>query len=177
MALIACPECGQNITSDAHICSHCGMPIDPRRAKVDYVTGEAVAVQLRAGARVAHPPLRYSSGAGVFTMAGGAVLVILGSLMPWVRLGPNSVSGVEGDGRATIVIGLLMLILGPASRSSPSRFPRILVLIGASATIVVAGINAGRLRDGLPDSFIGAGVATVLIGGIVALIGALLRDR
>lgn len=177
MALIACPECGQNISSDAPACPHCGVPMDPRRTKVDYVTGEVIGIQPRPGARLARPPLRYRSPAGVFMMAGGAGLVILGSFMPWVRLGPISVSGIRGDGRITVVIGLLMLILAFASRSSPSRFPRILVTIGASLAIAISAVDNTRLREGLSDNLIGAGIGTVFIGGIVALIGTFLRDR
>lgn len=167
VALIACPECRQNITSEAVACPHCGMPIDPRRTKVDYVTGEAIGIQARPAAHAARRPLRYPSPAGVFMMVGGGFLVILGSFM----------SGMQGDGRFTVVIGLLVVILGLAARSSPSRFPRVLVMIAASLAIVIAGIDNSRLREGLPDNLIGAGVGTVFVGGILALGGTFLRDR
>jgi len=110
-------------------------------------------------------------------MAGGSGLVIVGSFMPWVRRGPVSISGVQSDGRITVVLGLLMLILALASRSSPSTFPRVLVMIGAVLAIVVAGIDNTRLREDLPDNLIGGGIATVFLGGIAALIGTFLRDR
>ncbi|MEE8497151.1 MAG: zinc ribbon domain-containing protein [Acidimicrobiia bacterium] len=167
MALIACPECRQNISSEAVTCPHCGMPIDPRRTKVDYVTGEAIGIQARPAAHAARRPLRYPSPAGVFMMVGGGFLVILGSFM----------SGMQGGGRFTVVIGLLVVILGLAARSSPSRFPRVLVMIAASLAIVIAGIDNSRLREGLPDNLIGAGVGTVFVGGILALGGTFLRDR
>jgi hypothetical protein len=144
---------------------------------VDYVTGEVLGIQSRPGARAARPPLRYPSPAGVMLMAGGSGLVIVGSFMPWVRRGPVSISGVQSDGRITLVLGLLMLILALASRSSPSTFPRVLVMIGAVLAIVVAGIDNTRLREGLSDNLIGAGIATVFLGGIAALIGTFLRDR
>ncbi len=167
VALIACPECRQNISSEAVTCPHCGMPIDPRRTKVDYVTGEAIGIQARPAAHAARRPLRYPSPAGVFMMVGGGFLVILGSFM----------SGMQGGGRFTVVIGLLVVILGLAARSSPSRFPRVLVMIAASLAIVIAGIDNSRLREGLPDNLIGAGVGTVFVGGILALGGTFLRDR
>ncbi len=167
VALIACPECRQNISSEAVACPHCGMSIDPRRTKVDYVTGEAIGIQARPAAHAARRPLRYPSPAGVFMMAGGGFLVILGSFM----------SGMQSDGRITVVIGLLVVILGLAARSSPSRFPRVLVMIAASLAIVIAGIDNSRLREGLSDNLIGAGVGTVLVGGILALGGTFLRDR
>ena len=177
VALIACPECRQNISSEAVTCPHCGMPIDPRRTKVDYVTGEAIGIQARPAAHAARRPLRYQSPAGVFMMVGGGFLVILGSFMPWVSLGPISVSGMQGDGRITVVIGLLVVILGLAARTSPSRFPRVLVMIAVSLAIVIAGIDNSRLREGLPGNLIGAGVGTVFVGGILALGGTFLRDR
>ena len=167
VALIACPECGQNISSEAVACPHCGMSIDPRRTKVDYVTGETIGIQARPAAHAARRPLRYPSPAGVFMMVGGGFLVILGSFM----------SGMQGDGRITVVIGLLVVILGLAARTSPSRFPRVLVMIAASLAIVIAGIDNSRLREGLPDNLTGAGVGTVFVGGILALGGTFLRDR
>jgi len=177
MALIGCPECGQTISSQARSCLHCGNALDPRRSKVDYVTGEVLGIQSRPGARAAPPPLRYPSPAGVMLMAAGAGLVIVGSFLPWVRRGSVSVSGVQSDGRITVVFGLLMLILALAARSSPSRFPRMLVMIGAVLTILVAGIDNTRLREGVSDHLIGAGIGTVFAGGIMALIGTFLRDR
>ena len=177
VALIACPECGQNISSEAVTCPHCGMPIDPRRTKVDYVTGEVIGIQPRPAAHAARRPLRYPSPAGVAMMAGGGLLVILGSFMPWVRRGPLSVSGMQSNGRITVVIGLLVVILGLASRLSPSLFPRVLVMIAALLAIIIAGIENSRLREGLPENPIGAGVGMVFVGGIVALGGTFLRDR
>ncbi len=178
MAFVACPECGQNISSEAVSCPHCGRPLDPRRSKVDYVTGETFGIQPRPAARAARPLLRYPSPAGVWMMIGGSVAVILGSFMPWVRLGPITISGIEGDGKITAVIGLAMVILGLAARSSPSRLPRISVLIGAILAVAIAVTDANRLIEGGFDRRLtGAGLGTILIGGIIALIGSFLRDR
>ena len=177
MALIACPECGQTISSQARTCPHCALPIDPRRTVVDYVTGEVVGIQPRPGARVARRPLRYPSPAGVALMVLGAVLVMLGSVMPWVKLGPISVSGLQSDGRITVVVGAVMLILALASRSSPSRITRVLVMLGALLAAVIAVVDNSRLREGLPDNLIGAGVGTVFIGGLLAFVGGFLRSR
>jgi hypothetical protein len=177
MALIACPECGQKISSEALSCPHCGMPIDPRRTKVDYVTGKVIGVTPRPGAREARRPLRYPSSTGVALMTFGAALVILGSFMPWVKWGPLSISGIETDGRITVVVGVLMVILALSSRSSPSRFPRLMVMLGAALSIAVAAIDNTRLREGLPENLIGAGVGTVFLGGVFALVGSFLRDR
>lgn len=177
MALIACPDCGQNIPSEASACIHCGRPLDPRQTKVDYVTGETVGLQPRAAAHAARPPLRFPSPLGGLLMTGGAGLVILGSFMPWVRLGPDSISGMETDGRITLVVGIVMLLLGLSARTAYSRVPRILVMVASVLAIAIAAIDNTRLREGLPDNLIGAGVGTVFVGGILALIGSFLRSR
>lgn len=177
MALIGCPECGQTISSQTRSCPHCGGRLDSHGKKIDYVTGEILGIQSRPGARAARPPLRYPSPAGVLLMMGGAGLVIVGSFMTWVRVGSISVSGVQTDGRITVVLGLLMLILALAARSSPSRFPRMLVMVGAFLSILVAAIDNSRLREGLSNNLIGAGIGTVFLGGFSALIGTFLRDR
>jgi len=177
MALIACPECGQNISNDAPACPHCGLVIDPRRTMVDYVTGEVIGIQRRPGARSSRPPQRYPSPTGMFMMVLGAVLVAVGSVMPWVRLGAVSISGLESNGRITVVVGLLMLILALSSRTAPSRFPRILVIFGAFLVIAIAAVDNARLREGLPGELIGAGIGTIIAGGVLALIGGFLRER
>ncbi len=142
------------------------------------MTGETFGIQPRPAARAARPLLRYPSPTGVWMMAGGSVAVILGSFMPWVRLGPISISGIEGDGKITAVIGLVMVILGLAARSSPSRLPRTSVLIGAILAVAIAVTDANRLVEGgLNRQLMGAGLGTILIGGITALIGSFLRDR
>jgi len=177
MALVACPDCRQNISSEATVCIHCGRPLDPRRTRVDYVTGESLGLQPRPAAHAARPPLRSASPVGIGLMAAGSGLVILGSFMPWVRRGPISVSGMESDGRFTVVIGVIMLILALTARSSYSRVPRILVMAGAIVTSLVAAVDNTRLREGIPDNLIGAGVRVVFFGGLLALVGSLLRSR
>lgn len=178
MALIACPECGQNISSRTPACPHCGISIDPRRTKVDYVTGERIGMQPRAAVHEARPPLRYPSTAGMLLMTVGSALVMLGSFMPWVRLGPISISGMEGDGKITVVIGLIMLILGVTSRTAPSNVPRAIVMAGAIVAVAVALTDTNRLVEGgINRRLIGIGLFAILVGGLMALVGSFLRDR
>jgi hypothetical protein len=49
--------------------------------------------------------------------------------------------------------------------------------LGAVIAVVVAAIDNARLREGIPDDLIGAGVGVVFLGGMLALIGSFLRDR
>jgi prepilin signal peptidase PulO-like enzyme (type II secretory pathway) len=177
MALVACPDCRQNISSEATMCIHCGRPLDPRRTQVDYVTGETLGIRPRPAAQAARRPLRYPSTVGVAMMAAGSGLIILGSFMPWVRQGTVSVSGMQSDGRITLVIGVVTLILGVSARTSHSRLPRVMVTLGAILVLIIAVVDNRRLRDGLADDLVGAGLRTVFVGGVIALMGSFLRDR
>jgi hypothetical protein len=177
MALVGCTYCGQTVSSEATVCVHCGSRLDPRRTRIDYVTGETVGIRPRAAAHAARPPLRRPTSAGVALMSLGATAVVLGSLLPWVRTGGVSQSGLRTDGRYTLVIGVVMLILALASRSSFSRLPRLLVMVGAVLVGVIAFVDNSRLADDVSGTLIGPGVRVVLVGGIVAFVGSLLRSR
>lgn len=114
----------------------------------------------------------------MWLMFGGSVGVILGSFMPWVRLGPVSISGIEGDGKVTAAIGVLMVILAVAARTSPSPLPRIFVTVSAVMAIAVAVTDANRLIDGgLDRQLIGVGLGTILTAGVIAVVGSFLRER
>lgn len=176
MALVACPECGRDVSSESVACPDCGFPLHPSQEFPVPAGGEPI--RPRPAARVARPPLRYPTALGAGLMVGGSIGVILGSFMPWVRLGPVSISGMEGDGAITLVIGGLMLILAFAARTSPSRLPRWLVMAGALAAVTVAMIDTNRLVEGgLSRHLIGGGLAMIFIAGVVALIGTFLRGR
>ncbi len=177
MALVGCTYCGQTVSSEATVCVHCGRRLDARRTQIDYVTGEQVGIRPRAAAHAARPPLRRPTPAGVALMTIGSVGIVLGSLLPWLRAGEVSLSGLRTDGRYTVVIGLLMLILALSSRASFSRIPRLLVMFGAALATVIAFVDNSRLTDDFPGNLIGPGVRVVFVGGMVAFVGSLLRSR
>jgi hypothetical protein len=178
MALIACPECGQKISSDALSCPHCGKPLDPTAERIDYVTGEPVAVTPRPAAQAAPRPGRYPSTAGFWMMVGGSIAVLLGSFMPWIRLGPLTISGMSGDGPITLALGIAMLLTALSARASASAVPRVLVLIGAVASAAVAMIDTNRLVEGgIRRDLIGPGLGFIFLGGLVAFVGSFLKER
>lgn len=177
MALVGCTYCGQTVTSDATVCVHCGQRLDARRTQIDYVTGETVGIRPRAAAHAARPPLRRPTPAGVALMGFGSGAVVLGSFLPWLRAGEDSLSGLRTDGRYTLVIGTLMLILALSSRASFSRIPRLLVMAGAALAAAIAVVDNARLTDDLPGTLVGPGVRVVFVGGVVAFVGSLLRSR
>lgn len=178
MALIACPECRQTISSEASSCPHCGKPLAIGARRIDYVTGEPLPMTPRPAAQLARRPFRYPSAAGSRMMVGGSIAVILGSFMPWVRLGPITISGMSADGPITLAIGMAMLLLAFSARTAQSNVPRLLVLVGAVVAGAVAIVDTNRLVEGgISRQSIGPGLGFILIGGLVALIGSLLRER
>lgn len=178
MALVACPECGQKISSEAATCPSCGMPIDPTSERFDYVTGERIGYMPRPAAHLARRPFRYPSPTGLRMMMGGAAAVILGSFMPWIRLGPLTISGMSADGPITLAIGIAMALIALSARASQSNALRYLVMVGALASIMVASIDTHRLVEGgLNRQLIGPGLSFIFFGALVAFIGAFLRER
>lgn len=176
MRLIACPECTQKVSSEALRCPHCGRSLGG--ARIDYVTGEPVPITPRPAAQLARRPFRYPTRAGVGMMLGGSIGVILGSFMPWVRVGPRTISGMGGNGPITLAIGVAMLLLAVSARTTESVVPRLLVIAGALVGWVVAVADLNRLVDDGPwREAIGLGIGFVILGGLVAVVGSFLRER
>ncbi|NIR34620.1 MAG: hypothetical protein GWN79_00555, partial [Actinobacteria bacterium] len=62
----------------------------------------------------------------------GSVLIVIGSLLPWRDGDVEVLRGLQTDGRSTLVVGGLMLIVSLSARASFSRMPRLLVMLGAA---------------------------------------------
>ncbi len=45
MALIKCPECGQNVSTSAYSCPHCGYPLRPAEQKPASYTHQTVKIR------------------------------------------------------------------------------------------------------------------------------------
>lgn len=169
MALIACPDCGQTVLDVATVCPHCAFDLAGSSERIDYVTGQRVGLAPRPAAQLARRPFRYPSSAGLGLMIGGAVAVVVGSFLPWAsEVGAGS--GLSGTGPVTLAVGLSLVLLGISTRVSPSYVPRILVLVGGVATLVVA------IRS-IPDAGAGNGIRLLLVGAVAAIVGSLLRER
>ena len=88
----------------------------------------------------------------------GGVLAAVGSVLPWIRLGSLSASGMDGDGQITLVLGVGLIIVGLAGATNPRRAARLRVL-AAIGGLVVLGIALYELAN------VTMGSATIL-GGI-----------
>jgi len=153
MALVTCPDCGRQVSDHAVACPRCGRP-------------------LRGGTGVPR-----SSSAGIGMMLAGGIGVIVGSFMPWVRLGPITVSGIDDGGGMTAVIGGFMVALAVVARTTESLTPRVLVGIGSVAAILIAVADANRIADGFSREMVGGGLAVIFLAGLVALVGSFLKAK
>lgn len=61
-------------------------------------------------------------------MLGGGVLVVLGSFMGWAKVFGLSVSGIEGDGKITLVLGIGILVSSFFSQRVSNSRNRVLLL-------------------------------------------------
>jgi hypothetical protein len=124
----------------------------------------------------------------VITLIGG-VLVAVGSLMPWATVthafGTLTVNGTEGDGRITLVVGLILVlvaVLELAGTVSGRNVARDIALILA---FVAAGIGVyqivnlesrlGDVRSEFARASVGMGLYSVVGGGVLGVVGGFLK--
>jgi len=112
----------------------------------------------------------------------GAVMVVLGSFLDWATVdsafGSLGVGGMEGDGKLTLVAGLvagvlLLLVRGRAGGIVGAVLLAIAALIG----FVDYG-NVQEMVDAVESEFarasVGVGLYLVIAGGILGVVGSVL---
>ena len=131
------------------------------------------------------PPAATTPGGAdwtTWTTAIGAVMVVVGSLLPWVKatapfVGTIEVAGTDGDGKITLVLGAVMAL--GLIRSAGWR------VVATLAAVVAAGIalydisdasdaidEAERVGEGMVAASVGIGLYVVLAGAVVGFVGA-----
>ncbi len=121
---------------------------------------------------------------GILALVGGC-LMVLGSLFPWAQVvsvfGTVTVNGTEGDGKITIVLGLVVAVLGLLAIANRRAKLHILVpilgLVGGGIGLLDL-LNASSkfesvASDGFVHPSIGIGLYLVILGGIATLVAAL----
>ncbi len=124
---------------------------------------------------------RVQSLAGWLLITGGG-MAVLGSVLPWSVVTSYkkvlSADGLGGDGRITLLLGLVLVGLGTVALLR--RVPQGLAagsLVAAIAVTVVAGYNAfdlgslGDASDQLSSLELGHGLVITLIGGLIGVVG------
>jgi hypothetical protein len=110
----------------------------------------------------------------------GGVLVAVGSILPWVRLGSVS-TGMEGSDLVMSVVGLGLVLIGLAGVTNPTRARQVrsLAIIGGLAAFLIAVVNIWNVSFAVAApgqrvaSAIGEGLWVSLAGAVIALAGAL----
>lgn len=121
---------------------------------------------------------------GALLMAGGAVVAVLGTMLPWSILrapwlvgGELRRSGLDGDGVPAALAALLCLLLAlPARRWRPLS----LVTLVLACAIVGGGVYfwrdiRGRMAVNGTDAIapqVGDGIWFTIAGGLIVLVGA-----
>jgi hypothetical protein len=118
----------------------------------------------------------------VRSVVGGAALIVLGSLLPWLTISSvdgswQAFSGVQGggDGWITLAIGLGIGTLAVIGRDGASEFNRVAVALLSLVALLVFWINLGRV-GGAASTFdgqaFGYATASVSVGLWLIAIGA-----
>jgi hypothetical protein len=124
------------------------------------------------------------------TMIGlGGLLIVLGSFLPWLTatapfVGTISRNGMEGgDGIITLILGVVVTILIGVSQLTATRMPALLqrssivtgVITGAVAIYdyveVQRRIEDVKEQSELISASVGAGIWTLIVGAILAIVG------
>ena len=178
MATLNCVDCTKEYSEQLDACPNCHAP-NPTKPPAPPATEAPIAPT---------PQTKKTPTAGwVAVLAGG--LIAIGSILPWITatavfVGSISVGGMEGDGKITVALGVLLLILGFVAIGGGKMHPGPLILLGIGAIAVVVA-NYSNIQDvvdetrksGVGVASIGYGFWMVAIGGVVAVVGAALAKR
>jgi hypothetical protein len=121
----------------------------------------------------------------------GGVLIVLGSFLPWLTatvplIGTISRNGMEGgDGIITLILGVVTILIGVTQLTAtnlPTLLQRSPIVTGA-ITAIVAVINylnvqqrieGVRQESELIAASVGAGIWTLVVGAVLAIVGGVL---
>ena len=108
----------------------------------------------------------------------GAVLIILGALLPWVvddSMFETGVPGIIGEGRITLVFGALALLLVVWAHIRPSTWAAIATLVLAAIVTVMMVREINDILTTTDSGPIGVGIHVSLLGAIIMLLGGAFR--
>ena len=158
--LFECPACHGPVAYSAASCPHCGYR--PPSASRGFNTS-AIAL-------------------GV-----GGVLIAVGSFLPWATVTTFislSFSGMDGDGKFTLGIGIILGLVALASLNAERirGVAGLLGFLGGLAAVAVAIVDGSSVAQYSGASeyalvSVGAGIYAVGVGGAVAMLAALLGVR
>jgi len=132
----------------------------------------------------AEPSKRKESA--ILALVGGAGVVV-GSLMPWATVtaifGTISVAATQGDGTITLVLGGVLGVLALLDLVGTTEVSKWLYVWFGVLAVGVAGFDwvnlSQRLGEANAESVrasVGIGLQVVVGGGVLAVVGGLVRD-
>jgi hypothetical protein len=134
---------------------------------------------------LAGPTDRTPNKAGPALELIGGGLVLLGSFLPWASVatvfGTVSLNGIEGDGKITMVLGLVLVLIAVLELTG-SADTRVVALVVAFIAVAIGGydlLNAGDKLSAASNEYarasIGVGLYAIVGGGILAVVGGFMK--
>jgi hypothetical protein len=104
----------------------------------------------------------------------GLVLCVVASTAPWATSQVDSASGLDGDGKITIAIAALALVLLLVRDSAPTLATLSLILVGFGIfeAIHIHDKVSKLTLFGQPVVHVGWGVYVLIAGGVLAFLGS-----
>jgi hypothetical protein len=112
----------------------------------------------------------------------GALIVIIGSIMPWAKAASSynaSTTGISGNGKITLVCGIIMILGALLMLAFEKAWLGSLLVVVAAVPAIVLGIkeiiDVGTLiyPNGAPEAEAGLGLYLVVAGAAMAVLGGL----
>jgi hypothetical protein len=159
------------------------LPATPAREAAAAAADAASAAEVAVGST---PTERWRWPLAVWcTVALGAVLLVVGALLPWAEASSASASfsrtGIDGNGAATLVAAVavvLFCLVVPRPKVAAALVIGVAVLAGAVGVHDALDIShkADRLVAALPkvSAGVGIGVWITIVGAVIALAGGIL---
>jgi hypothetical protein len=171
VTVIPCAKCGASVNEEANFCPECGA-----NPKTGVVQPQAAApVPVPAAASVA-PAVKQGSvflfgkvNACALVVGIAAALTVIAAFMAWASVSifglSLSIAGTKGDGKITLVVGILGLILMIPFGSVAIRGFYVCELILGAVTLIVGGFHLG-------DKAAAEGIFITALAGLVWVIMA-----
>ena len=121
-----------------------------------------------------------------YLMVGGGIVAVLAAFLPWLSASAGdisvSVSGTSGDGKLTLMFGLVAIALGAGafSRGLPPAVGYGVVACGAFIAFIALNVirsKAGATAEVAAMVSIGFGVWLTLLAGLAVVAGGILYAR